>query len=288
MFAYWSPKMLRRHPGRIIEFIVFHGLALGATFIFVYPLVWLASASVKPPWEIYRQPLTLRPSEFQWDVYEEIFEVTPFKTYLYNSMLYSFGAGLLTLAFATFAAYGLSRHYFRGKNHLMVAILAVQLIPGLLSVIPLYVLMKQLGLFNTQHGIVLLYSALQIPWGIWVMKGYFDTIPIELDEAARIDGASKFRAMIQIIMPLVVPGLAASFIVIFMGRWNEFAIANAILTNPDYHPLTVGTFRLLGPDEADFRLTAAASLINIVPILMVFIVLQRFLVSGLAAGAVKH
>lgn len=285
----YAVKRIRRYPRRFVLSVIHHVLAIAVTFIFVYPLIWLVSSSLKPNWQIYREPLSIVSfNEIQTDVYEEIFDATPFPRYLTNSLVYSVVSGILTLAFATLASYGLSRHEFSGKNLLMVVILAIQLIPGLLSVIPLYILMRQIGLYNTQHGIIMLYSALQIPWAVWVMKGYFDTIPIELDEAARVDGASKLRALWQIILPLVVPGLAASFIIIFMGRWNEFALANALLSDPEYHPLTVGTFRLLGPDESDFRLTAAASLINIVPILLVFTVLQRFLVSGLAAGAVKQ
>ncbi|NJL94129.1 MAG: carbohydrate ABC transporter permease [Anaerolineae bacterium] len=280
-------RWVRNHPGRTLWYVANHFIALGVTVIFVYPLVWLLSASLKPPFEIYREPLRLIPSAVQTDVYDEILRAGDFPTYLNNSVLYSTGASLLTLLLAVLAAYGLSRYRFSGKRTLMILILAMQMIPGLVTVIPMYILMNQLGLYNTQHGIILLYSTLQIPWTIWVMKGYFDTIPVELDEAALIDGASRLRALRQIILPLVAPGIAASFLIIFMARWNEFALANALLSNPQLHPLPVGTFRLLGPDEADFRLTAAASLVNIVPILAVFAVLQRFLVSGLASGAVK-
>ncbi|TVR19747.1 MAG: carbohydrate ABC transporter permease [Anaerolineaceae bacterium] len=272
----------------ITRVLIRYSLALLATFIFVYPLIWLASASVKPNWEIYRQPLQLIPSEVQWDVYERLFQTAPFARYMTNSVIYALGGSLISLAFSILAAYGLSRYRFRGKRLTMVLILTVQLIPGLVSMIPLYLMMRWLGLFNTQHGMVLLYGSLRIPWAIWVLKGYFDTIPIELDESAWIDGASKFRTIWQILMPVLVPGLVAAFIIIFIGLWNEFALASVLLRNPDYLPVSVGTYVLLGPDESDFRLTAAASLVNIIPILLIFSVLQRYLVSGLAAGAVKQ
>lgn len=268
--------------------LVRYSLALLATFIFVYPLIWLASASVKPNWEIYRQPLQLIPSEIQWDVYERLFDTAPFARYMTNSVIYALGGSLISLAFSILAAYGLSRYRFRGKRLTMILILTVQLIPGLVSMIPLYLMMRWLGLFNTQHGMVLLYGSLRIPWAIWVLKGYFDTIPIELDESAWIDGASKFRTIWQILLPVLVPGLVAAFIIIFIGLWNEFALASVLLRNPDYLPVSVGTYVLLGPDESDFRLTAAASLVNIIPILLIFSILQRYLVSGLAAGAVKQ
>lgn len=265
-----------------------HLLALLASLLFVYPLVWLLSASIKPAWQIFREPLRLIPQDPTLEVYRRIFTATPFPTYLQNSLLYATGGTLLTILVAVVAAYGLSRHEFRGKRLTMVLILTVQLMPGLISAIPVYILMQGLGLFNTQLGIVLLYGAISIPFGIWVLKGYLDTIPRELDESAWIDGAGKLYTLWRILVPVIVPGLASLFIILFVGKWNEFALASVLLREPDNYPLTVGTFTLLGPDESDFRLTAAASLINIVPILLVFLVLQRYLIAGLTAGSVKQ
>jgi ABC-type glycerol-3-phosphate transport system permease component len=265
-----------------------HLLAIGASLLFVYPLVWLLSASLKPAWQIYRQPLALVPDGATLEVYERIFLSTPFPTYLVNSLIYATVGTLLTVAVAMLAAYGLSRHEFRGKNLAMVAILTVQLMPALISAIPVYILMQRLNLFDTQMGIVLLYGAVSIPFGVWVLKGYLDTIPRELDESAWIDGASKLYTLWRILVPVIVPGLASLFIILFVGKWNEFAMASILLRDTSLFPLTVGTQTLLGPDESDFRLTAAASLINIVPILLVFLGLQRYLISGLTAGAVKQ
>jgi ABC-type maltose transport system permease subunit len=148
--------------------------------------------------------------------------------------------------------------------------------------------MQRLGLFNTQLGIVLLYGAVSIPFGVWVLKGYLDTIPKELDESAWIDGAGKLTRSGASWCRSSSPGLASLFIILFVGKWNEFALASVLLRDPSNFPLTVGTYTLLGPDESDFRLTAAASLINIVPILLVFLGLQRYLIAGLTAGSVKQ
>jgi len=149
------------------------------------------------------------------------------------------------------------------------------------------VMMNSLELINTRHGIILLYGAGGIAFGTWFLKGYFDSIPVALDEAAQIDGASRFRIIWQILLPSIVPGLAALLILQFIAHWNDYTVASILLRNPDLHPLTVGTFNLIGPDESDFRLLAAAALINVVPVILVFSILQRYLVSGLAAGAVK-
>ncbi len=271
-----------------LRFGLDHVLALLATALFLYPLLWLLSASLKPAWQIYREPLRLIPSEISFDVYRQIFTATPFPIYLQNSLLYATAGTLLSIVVAIVAAYGLSRHMFRGKQTTMLLILTVQLMPGLISAIPVYLLMQHLGLFNTQIGIILLYGSITLPFGIWVLKGYLDTIPKELDESAWIDGAGKLYTLWRILVPVIVPGLASLFIILFVGKWNEFALASVLLREPGNFPLTVGTFTLLGPDESDFRLTAAASLINIVPILLVFLALQRYLISGLTAGAVKQ
>lgn len=271
-----------------LRFGLDHLLAVFASLIFIYPLIWLLSASLKPAWQIYRQPLRLIPDQLTTEVYQRIFTSTPFLSYLRNSLLYATGGTLLTICTALIAAYGLSRHEFRGKQTTMLLILIVQLMPGLISAIPIYIMMQGLGLFNSQIGVILLYGAITIPFGIWVLKGYLDTIPRELDESAWIDGAGKLYTLWRILVPVIVPGLASLFIILFVGKWNEFALASVLLREPANYPLTVGTFTLLGPDESDFRLVAAASLINIVPILLVFLVLQRYLIAGLTAGSVKQ
>ena len=282
------PKRKRLSWRRWTELSVTHLLAAGASLLFVYPLIWLGASSIKANWEIYRAPLSLLPFEGpQLDVYREIFRSTPVPLYVANSLIYAFGALLLTLVFALVAAYGLSRFRFTGKRPLLIIILAVQLVPGLVRLVPLYLLVRTLGLYNERFGIILIYGAMSIPFAIWFLKGYLDTVPTELDESAAIDGASRLRILFQIIAPTIVPGLASLAILQFISHWNEFQLASVLLRNPDLQPLTVGTYNLIGPDESDFRLIAAASLVNIVPVLVVFAVLQRYLVAGLASGSVK-
>ncbi len=271
-----------RHIDKGFSYLVLSVAAL----IFIYPIVWMLSASVKSNPEIYRHPLRLIPQEFQFDAYREIFLTTPMLRYLGNSILYAIGGSLLTVFFAMLVAYGLSRYLFRGKRLFLTFLLVVQLVPALVRVIPVFVMMSTLGLVDTRIGIILLYGAGGIAYATWFMKGYIDAIPKELDEAAWMDGASRFRTIWQVLMPSLIPGLAALLILQFIGHWNDYTTASVLLRDPDLVPLTVGTFQLIGPDESDFRLLAAASLINVIPVLVIFTVLQRYLVSGLA-GAVK-
>lgn len=264
-----------------------YALVILAAFVFIYPILILVSISLKPNWEIYRNPLSLFPSQVQFDTYQTIFQTTPVPRYLFNSVLYAVSGSLITIVFSLLAAYGLSRHVFAGKRLFLTFLLVIQLVPGLVRVIPLFVMMSSLGMTDSRLGIILLYGAGGIAYGTWFLKGYFDALPKEMDEAAWIDGASKLRTIWQILLPSLVPGLAALAILQFIGHWNDFTTASVLLRAPDLQPLTVGTYRLIGPDEADFRLLASAALVNIVPVILVFSILQRYLVSGLSAGAVK-
>jgi len=263
-------------------------IAIASTLVFVFPVVWLISASVKPNVDIYRAPLNLIPSEFDWTTYEKIFRVTPIARYLLNSFLYALGGSAITLFFSVHASYGLSRHIFTGKRTFLTFLLVVQLVPQLVRVVPIYIMMSTLGLVNTQFGLILLYGVGGIAYGTWFLKGYFDSIPKDLDEAAWMDGANKLQTIGQILLPTMVPGLAALLILQFIGNWNDFTMAAVMLRVPDLRPLTVGIYTLIGPDETDFRLLSTAALINIVPVVLVFSFLQRYLVAGLAAGAVKR
>jgi multiple sugar transport system permease protein len=263
-------------------------IAIVSTLVFIFPIVWLISASVKPNVEIYRAPLNLIPSQLDWTTYEKVFKVTPIARYLLNSFLYALGGSLITLFYSVLAAYGLSRHYFTGKQAFLALLLVVQLVPQLVRIVPIYIMMSTLGLVNTQFGLILLYGVGGIAFGTWFLKGYFDSIPKDLDEAAWMDGAGRLQTVAQILLPTMVPGLAALLILQFIGHWNDFTTAAVMLRIPELRPLTVGIYTLIGPDETDFRLLSTAALINIVPVVIVFAFLQRYLVAGLAAGAVKR
>mgnify|MGYP000486496862 CR=1 FL=1 len=287
-----SPAVLKRPLAprvmRVVNRVLLYIIAIAFTIIFVFPIIWLISASLKPNVEIYQEPLRLIPSEIDLTTYDKVFNVTPVLRYLVNSFFYSFTGSIITLFFSILAAYGLSRHVFTGKKHFLTFLLVIQVVPQLVRLVPLYIMMSSLGLINTQFGLILLYGVGGIAYGTWFLKGYFDSVPKDLDEAAWIDGASKFQTIWRIIIPTIIPGLVALLILQFIGHWNDFAVAAMMLRIPEYRPLTVGIYTLIGPDETDFRLLSTAALVNIVPVVLVFSFLQRYLISGLTAGAVKR
>lgn len=264
-----------------------HIVAIFATLVFIYPVLWILLAAVKPDVEIYRQPLSLLPSRFDFTVFQMILSRWPLFRFIFNSLLYSIGAVVISLGFALFAAFGLSRQEFKGKQTILILILMVQMIPALVSVIPIYLLMRQLGLYDTQIGMIILYSAARIPWGVWILVGFLNQIPRALDEAATIDGCSRFGILWRIIFPLSLPGLASAAIFTFVGTWNEFAIASIILRSTQNLSLPVATMTMIQADPNDWRLVAATASVNLIPVLIVFALLQRHIVAGLTRGALK-
>ena len=264
-----------------------HLVAITASLVFVYPVVWILMAAIKPDIEIYRQPLRLFPSTADFTGFGLILQRWPIWTFLANSLVYSVGAVVISLAFALFASYGLSRSDFKGKQMTLVLILVVQMIPALVTAIPIYLLMQRLGLYNSRIGMVILYSSMRIPWGVWIMVGFLNQIPRALDEAAIIDGCTRLGILRRIIFPLALPGLASAAIFTFVGTWNEFAIASIILRNTNVLSLPVATLTIIQADPNDWRLVAAAATVNLLPILAVFALLQRHIVAGLTRGALK-
>ncbi|TVQ23794.1 MAG: carbohydrate ABC transporter permease [Spirochaetaceae bacterium] len=264
-----------------------HLVAIFATLIFVYPVLWILLAAIKPDVEIYRQPLSLFPSRIDFSIFQMILSRWPLFRFIMNSLLYSIGAVVISLGFALFAAFGLSRQEFKGKQTILILILMVQMIPALVSVIPIYLLMRQLGLYDTQIGMVILYSAARIPWGVWILVGFLNQIPRALDEAATIDGCTRFDILWRIIFPLSLPGLASAAIFTFVGTWNEFAIASIILRSTRNLSLPVATMTMIQADPNDWRLVAATASVNLIPVLIVFALLQKHIVAGLTRGALK-
>jgi multiple sugar transport system permease protein len=219
--------------------------------------------------------------------FQLILQRWPLWTFVLNSLIYSVGAVTISLAFALFASYGLSRSEFRGKQFTLILILMVQMIPALVSAIPIYLLMQRMGIYNSRLGMVVLYSAMRIPWGVWIMVGFLNKIPRALDEAAIIDGCNRLTILRRIIFPLALPGLASAAIFTFVGTWNEFALASIILRDTNVLSLPVAALTIVQHDPNDWRLIAVTATVNLLPVLMVFAILQRHIIAGLTRGALK-
>ena len=264
-------------------------LFLGLMVIFaLFPLYFVLQASFDATQELYSTQLHLIPTRPSLDNYRFILQQEPFLRWMANSIEVCALATIVALICATTGAYALSRFRFRGRRMSLIFLFALQTFPGLLAIYAYYDILNTLGLNGTPYGLALVYAAGNIVFGVWNIKGYFDTIPIELEEAGRVDGASYFVIFTRIILPLAAPALAASALFMFIGGWNEFVLAKLIL-NPDPGSLTVpvGLFQLQQDQYTPWGYFAAASVLVSVPLMALFLYLQRFFQAGLTIGSVK-
>lgn len=204
-----------------------------------------------------------------------------------NSVIVALATTVVGVVLSCTAAYALSRFSFPGRKAGLTTFLVVQMFPATLLIMPLYVVLDKLGLLNSITGLVLVYSTTAIPFCVWMLKGYFDTLPRELEEAARIDGASPWMIFRRIILPLARPGIAVTALFSFMTAWNEFIMASTFMTDESKFTLPVLIQSSVGRYSADYGMFAAGAVITSIPVMVAFYVLQKYLVGGLTAGAVK-
>ncbi|WP_159618819.1 carbohydrate ABC transporter permease [Ruania rhizosphaerae] len=251
------------------------------------PLSWVILGSLKPPAEIFRTPLQFLPDAPTLQNYLDVMQRTDLGRYLTNSAIVAGGALAITLALASIAAYGFSRYDFRFKQPILVGMLVLQLMPSTVNVVPLYVMMNGFGLLNTRTALVLLYAASSVPFAIWILKGFFDTLPRSLDEAASIDGATRWYTFVRVILPLSLPGLSAAAFLSFLASWGEFLIPLVVANSREIAVMSVGIYTFFGEETAAYHYAFSASVLATAPAVLLYIFAQKYLMSGLAQGAEK-
>jgi ABC-type glycerol-3-phosphate transport system permease component len=266
--------------------IIYALLAVAATII-LFPIFWMASSSLKPAPELFARNLTMLPVHLTFENYWNVWVGTSFPTYFWNSFKVAAISTALTVLISMYAAYALARIRFPGRNVYGLLLLVTQMFPHILLVIPLFLIIQRLGLFNTHTALVIAYTAFSLPFTIWMLRGFFEAIPEELEEAAAIDGASQLTTFHKVILPLAGPGLAAVTMFGFIRGWNEFLFALVFLQGHELFTLPIGLASF--QEEFTFRwdlILAGASIITL-PVLFFFLLMQRFIVQGLLGGAVK-
>lgn len=268
----------------------FVGLTAYALLVMVVilPLSWAFFGSLKPQSEIFSYPPSFFPREFSLQAYIDILTRTQIPRFLVNSIVVTLVTTVLVILCASVAAYGFSRWNFRGKNVVMVGLLVCQLIPSGVTIIPYYLMMNQLNLLNTHAGLILIFTATHVPFALWIIKGQFDAIPVSLDEAAVIDGASRWRVLFTVIMPVSLPGIGAAACLTFITVWAEFLIPMVLANSPETTLVSVGLYNLFGRDSTTFynQLFAAAVLAT-TPVIIAYLVAQEQFISGMTGGAEK-
>ncbi len=266
------------------------GILLILTF---FPLFWMISSAIKPVDDLFVIPpqwIPERPTltAFRSVVEGEMGRDSLFPDYFRNSLIVTLGTTLLALLVSTLAAYALSRYPFKGSNNLMLSILSFQMFPQAMLLISFYIIFLQLRLLNTYQGLILANATFAIPFSIWMMKGFFDTVPREIEEAAMIDGCTRFSVLPRIVLPLVTPGLLAAGVYTFLIAWDEYLFASTLMVQADMRTLPPGIIQsFVGQFYLNWPNVMAASVLMTVPVTVLFIFFQKYLVKGLTAGAVK-
>jgi arabinogalactan oligomer/maltooligosaccharide transport system permease protein len=278
-----------------------HVFLVVTVLVTVYPILWVATiafsgrqslaiADVPPEPTAWDRLRAVVPWPAQWSTenFASVFRDQPFASWMVNSAVVAALTTVVGVALACTAAYAFSRFRFPGQRTGMMSFLVSQMFPGTLMLIPLYIIVVQwLGLGSTRTGLVLIYATTSVPFSVWMLKGYFDTIPRELEEAALIEGASAGTVFWRIVLPLAKPAIAITALFSFMSSWNEFILAATLMNKEDMYTAPVGLRFFVGGFSQQWGYFAAGSIIVSIPVVVLFLYLQKYLVSGLTAGSVK-
>jgi len=261
------------------------GLAL--LVIGAFPLFWMLSTSLKPSAEIFATPPRLVPAHPTLENFGRLFSDTSFLTFFRNSALVSLATVALTLGVSAPGAYGLTRFAFAGREKVAGLILTTYMFAPVMIIIPFYILVKELGIVNTRLALVLSYTTFCLPFCLWLLRAFFESIPLELEEAALVDGAGRGRAVWHVVLPLALPGLIAAAIFTFILAYNDFLFALVLITSEELKTLPVGVNDLFNATIVDWGMIMAAGVMITVPAVLFFAAVQRYLVQGWGAGGVK-
>lgn len=277
-------KQLKRIGGLALLNVVFIVICL----ISLLPILYALSLSFSGNSSALSSNFSLIPRDFTWKNYQAILVEEPFLIWMKNSIVLSVGTMILAMGFATTASYAVSRYRFRGRKTMMLTLLLLNAFPQILSMFALFRLFKTMNLLNTKIGLVLIYAGSMCIFSVWNMKGYFDTIPVDIEEAAKIDGAGDATILTRIVLPLARPAIIVTAVMVLIFVWNEYLFATTFMLNENSYTLAGGLYQLQSGDYSrSWSLFTAASVLVSVPILIVFFCIQKYMVSGLTAGGVK-
>jgi len=279
--------MVRGKSATTARLIASYAVLVLFSIIALYPVLQILNISLRPADRLLSTSLELIPANATWDNYIKLFTERPFFTWLANSTFVAVVVTLTGVALASTTGYAFSRYSFVGKKVGMLSLLVTQMFPATMLLLPMYIMLVNLHLINTYLGIMITYSATALPFCIWQMKGYYDTIPVSLEEAGRIDGASQLQIFVRIILPLAAPALVITALFSFMSAWTEYVVAAQILQDTDLWTLPLGLKSFESNMGSEWGLYGAASVMVSIPVVILFLSLSRWLVSGLTLGSVK-
>ncbi len=253
----------------------------------VGPILWMISTALKPNAEIFTRTPVLIPSEIVWERFSAML-AGDFGQHLLNSIIVSFGTVSLSVTAAAMAGWVLARFRIPLKRYLLILILSAQMFPFVVLLIPIFILVRQLQLIGTYSGLILAYLSFTTPLVVWILRGFFQSIPVDLEEVAMVDGATRVQAFRKIILPMALPGIAAASVFGFISAWNELLFALSFnRNNPDMHTLPVALQQFIGRETTNWGMIMAASLVFTIPVVVFFLLTHRHMTKGMVMGAVK-
>ena len=253
----------------------------------LFPVYWMLLTSLRPTRFTMSYPPAFLPEEIRWAAYAELFQTIPIALWLRNTAVVSAGTTLVCVVCSVLGAYALSSFSWRGRSLFGAALLGTQMLPEALLVIPIFIIFRRVGLIDTLQSLVVTDAAFAIPVGVWILKGFFDTIPFEVREAALVDGCTPLGVLWRIVLPLSFPAIVAVSVIAFFDGWNEYLFASTFITSNELRLATVGLASFIGELATPVELVFAATVVFTLPPIAFYFVMQRFLVSGLTGGAVK-
>lgn len=277
-----APRPRRDRFGRGLPLVYAFLLGLGA-FCLV-PFVWVVLASVDP-----RAGVNLViPRSIDLSNYGRFLAEPQFLGYVVNSLIMAGGATVVVVVVGVLGGYALSRFSFPARRTLMFAIIMTRIVPASATIAPLYVIVQRMGLIDTYHGMILVLAAQQVPLALWLMKGFFDTVPAELEEAAWVDGTGRLGSAVRIVLPLAAPGVGAAALFAFIEAWGEFLTPLILLSSPDKFPLSIGLFQAYSyRNQVDWGLLTATSVVYMLPTILLYLAVRRYLLRATVVGAIQ-
>ena len=278
------PKRHKRFTGKKVSLTI---SAWTMGFLFFAPYLQMILTALKSQEEITAIPSTYLPKRWAFENFTGVWKEIPLATYLKSSFIIAICATLIVIVIAIPAAYYVARNNFRGKKAFLLLVLVTQMFAPTALVVGIFREIVKFHLVDTYLALILIYAAFNMAFSIWILSSFFASIPKEVEEAAWIDGCSRFTTLTKIVLPLALPGLVTAFIFTFIAAWNEFVIALTLTSSPEHEPLTVGLTSLIGQYQVQWNFLFAGSLIAIVPVVILFALIEKWLVGGLTAGSVK-
>jgi len=279
--------MATRSRSKLVWDVASYVVLIILAVVCIFPVLWTFLTSVKVETDIVTRDMVYIPARFTFESYVKLWYQSSYPKLVLNSLVVTSLTVLICLVTGTVASYSFSRFQFKGRTQLMLGYLLVRMFPAVLVIIPLFIVMRQVGLLDSTLGLAVAYTSFLLPLFVWMLKGFFDGAPKELESAARIDGSTRIGAMVRIVIPIARNGLVATCVFVAIAAWNEYLFALMLTTSQGSRTWPVGLQLMVGEFQLPWGMLAAGGMISILPVIVLFALVQRVMVAGITAGAVK-